>query len=112
MKTLIWLATLASIGALAYAFWSWRKRWREHQRGAEERMAGFLAQARPVAPAADRADPQEKLLLEAAAKAGQAGEPALSIELYARFLARFPQSASAAQARAALESQKQTLAKA
>ena len=109
MKTLIWLATLASIGALGYAFWSWRHRWREHQRGAEERMASFIAQARPAAPAAD---PQEKLLLEAAAKAGQAGEAALSIELYGRFLARFPQSASAPQARAALESQKQTLAKA
>ena len=108
MKMLIWLLTLAGMGAVGYALWSWRRRWREHQRGAEERMASFIAQARPAAPAAD---PQEKLLLEAAAKAGQAGEAALSIELYSRFLARFPQSALAAQARAAMESRKPPLAK-
>jgi len=111
MKMLIWLLTFASIAAVGYAAWSWRRRWREHRRVAEERMASFLAQARPAPPAIHPPDPQEKILLEAAAKAGQAGEPGLSVELYNRFLARFPQSAFAPQARAALQSQKQGLAK-
>jgi len=56
--------------------------------------------------------PLQKLLLEAGAKAAEAGEPALSIQLYARLIARFPQGAFAAQARAAVEAQKQKLAKA
>ena len=37
-----------------------------------------------VAPAA--AAPQERLLLDAAAKAAEAGEPVLSIQLYAKLL--------------------------
>ena len=41
----------------------------------------------------------------------EAGEPALSIQLYARLLARYPQTALAGQARAAVESQKKRLAK-
>ena len=112
MKTLVWLVSLAGIVALGYAFWTWRNRWREHRRGAEERMASFVAQARPAAPAADPGAAPEKLLLEAAAKAGQAGEAALSIELYGRLLVRFPQSAFAAQARAAIETQKERISKA
>ena len=54
---------------------------------------------------------QQKLLFEAAAKAGEAGEPALSIQLYARLIARYPDSAFVAQARAAVEAQKSKLAK-
>ena len=120
MKVMVWLLTLAAIGVLGYVLWAWRKRWRDHQRASEERLATFVAQTRPAAPppavvarpAVDRSVPQQKLLLEAAAKAGEAGEPALSIQLYARLLARFPDSAFAAQARSALEAQKQKLAKA
>jgi hypothetical protein len=118
MKVLVWLVVLAGIGVLGYALWSWRERWREHQRAAEERLASFIAQARPAAPPPaapmpplDRSLPQQKLLLEAAAKAGEAGEPVLAIQLYARLLARFPDSAFAAQARSAVETQKQKLAK-
>jgi hypothetical protein len=62
-------------------------------------------------PAVDSSLPQQKLLLEAAAKAGEAGEPVLAIQLYARLLARFPDGAFAAQARSAVETQKQKLAK-
>ena len=61
------------------------------------RRSGELAAAK--APAGGRA------------KAGEAGEPVLSIQLYARLLARYPESAFAAQARAAVEAQKQKLAK-
>jgi hypothetical protein len=54
---------------------------------------------------------KQRLLLEAAAKAGEAGEPVLSIQLYARLLARYPDSAFAAQAREAVEAQKKNLPK-
>jgi len=53
---------------------------------------------------------QQRLLLEAAAKAGEAGEPALSIQLYAKLLARYPQCSFADQARAAVTAQKKKLA--
>jgi hypothetical protein len=54
--------------------------------------------------------PQERLLLDAAAKAGEAGEPVLSIQLYAKLLSRYPQTQFAGQARAAVEAQKKKLA--
>lgn len=119
MRVLTWLLVIAAIGVLGYAFWTWRSRWLERQRAAEERFAALLAQARPAVPPVEPATstpdlslPQQKLLFEAAAKAGEAGEPALSIQLYARLLARYPESGFAAQARAAVEAQKQKLAKA
>jgi hypothetical protein len=118
MKILTWLLVLATIGVLGYLLWTWRQRWLEHKRASEERLASFIAQARPAAPAAvvpaavvDASLPQQKLLLEAAAKAGEAGEPVLAIQLYARLLARFPDSTLAAQARSAVEAQKQKLSK-
>jgi len=119
MTVVIWLLVLAAIAAVGYAFWQWRSRWLERQRAAEERFASLIAQARPPASAVeisqpatrDSSLPQQKLLFEAAAKAGEAGEAALSIQLYARLLARYPHSDFAAQARAAVETQKKSLAK-
>jgi hypothetical protein len=122
MKLAAWLLLLGIIGAAAYTFWKWRNRWIARERASEERFASFIAQARPAQPAAaaaPSAEPpparaasaQEKLLFEAAAKASEAGEPALSIQLYARMLARYPGSAFGALARAAVEAQKQKLAK-
>ena len=114
---MLWLIVLAAIAVVGYAAWLWRKRWLERQHAAEERMTAFMAQARPAVPPAvaaapvDPTLPQQKLLLEAASKAGEAGEPALSIQLYARLLARYPETTFAAQARAAVEAQKQRLAK-
>ena len=52
---------------------------------------------------------QQKLLFEAATKAGEAGEAVLSIQLYARLVARYPHSALGAQARQAVEAQKKKL---
>ena len=109
---MIWLLTLAAIGVFGYAVWLWVRRLRNQQRSSEERMAAFMAQVKPAPAAPPVSDvPQQKLLFEAAAKAAEAGEPVLSIQLYARLLARFPDSAFAAQARAAVEAQKLKLAK-
>jgi HAMP domain-containing protein len=109
MKVLVWLLVLAALGVAGYAIWTWRQRWLERQKAAEERFAALMAEAKPPA---DPSLPQQRLLLEAAGKAAEAGEPALSIQLYARLLARYPQTGFAAQARAAVEAQKQKLAKA
>jgi hypothetical protein len=118
VKMLLWLVALAALCGIGYILWGLRRRWLERQRAAEERFASFIAQAKPVAgpveaprTAIDNSLPQQKLLLEAATKAGEAGEPVLSIQLYARLLARYPESAFAVQARAAAEAQKRKLAK-
>ena len=118
MRTLAWLLILGVIIAAVYSFVRWRRNWAERQKAAEERFVTFIAQAKPVvAPAAPRAQPvaaqpQERLLLDAAGKAAEAGEPALAIQLYAKLLSRYPQTRFAAQARAAVEEQKKKLAKA
>ena len=117
MRALAWLLILGVIIAGGYAFARWRRQWAECKKAAEERFVSFMAQAKPVVPAAPAPqalapDPRERLLLEAANKAAEAGEPALSIQLYAKLLSRFPQSAFAAQARAAVDQQKKKLAKA
>jgi hypothetical protein len=44
-------------------------------------------------------------------RAHRAGEPALAIQLYARLIARFPESAFIEQARGAVQAQKERLAK-
>jgi hypothetical protein len=111
MKTVMWLLVLATFAALVGWLWVASRRAAERRRAAEERAASFLAEAmsasaksKPGAPA-----PQERMLLEAATKAAEAGEPALSIQLYARLLSRFPQTLLATQARAAVEAQKKKL---
>ena len=123
MKGLLWLVIVASLAGLAWGLARWRRQWLARQQAAEARLASFIAQATPSAstvtptaapppPAAQPVSPQERLLLDAAAKAGEAGEPALSIQLYARLLSRYPQTQFAAQARAAVETQKKKLAQA
>ena len=109
VKALGWFIFIVAIGVVVYAVAQLRKRWAERQRVAESRLAQFVAQARPAA-AAPLVAAQERLLLEAAGKAGEAGEAALAIQLYARLLSRFPQTAFAAQARAAVAELKKKLA--
>lgn len=121
MREVAWLLALSAAGGFGYWAWSWRRRRAERKRAADERMASFMAQAmvaanagrNPAPPAVDAgAVAKQRLLLEAAAKAAEAGEPVLSIQLYARLLSRYPDSGFAAQARAAVEVQKKKLAKA
>lgn len=71
--------------------------------------ANPVPRARPAAVVDPLA--QQKLLFESAHKAGEAGEPALAIQLYARLLVRYPESGFADQARAGAEAQKKKLLK-
>ncbi len=87
-----------------------RGRAADFAKAAESARAAEVAKAADFAKAADLA--QQRLLFDAAAKAGEAGEPVLSIQLYARLLARYPDSTLASQARAAVEMQKKYLTKA
>jgi hypothetical protein len=114
MKYMIWLIALGIAAGLGYWIWLASRRWEERKRAAEERFASFMAQT--VKPAAPKLTAlpgpdlgPQKLLLEAAAKAADAGEPALSIQLYARLIARYPDGAFVAQARAAVQTQKSKL---
>jgi len=126
MKAMAWFIALGAIAAIVYGLWRMRAKWEERSRASEERFATFIAQALPggaaIAPATPAVPPMiaeakanhevamQRLLLDAAAKAGEAGEPALSIQLYAKLLTRYPQCTFAQQARAALEAQKKKLA--
>ena len=130
MKGIFWLAVCASMFAVGGVFWYARRKWQERQLAEAQRLADFMAAtagkarlvealplpvssaapvnfAAPVVPAgAGDGLAQQKLLFEAAHKAGDAGEPALAIQLYARLLARYPASTFADQARAAAQAQK------
>ena len=114
MKQIMWVLVWALVAGIAYWVWHTVRKYRQKRQAEEARFASFVAQtvastlAKPDEAAALA---QQKLLFEAAAKAAEAGEPALSIQLYARLLARYPQSKLAEQARAAVEEQKKKLAK-
>ena len=114
----MWLVAIAVIAVLASGIVRWRQRRVELAQASEARTAAFMAEmmaaakAKNPAPLDAAALARQRLLLDAAAKAGEAGEPVLSIQLYARLLARYPDSAFAAQAREAVEAQKKNLPKA
>ena len=131
MKSVFWLLLIALATAAVWVVWYSLRKWEARKRAEEERIANFVAGTtaatpKPAAPPpaslpAVPADPvpaaanglaQQKLLFEAAHKAGEAGEPALAIQLYGRLLARYPASAFAGQVRAAVETLKKKLAKA
>ena len=102
--------------AFGLVLWSWSayRRFVERSRGSEERFASAMTEAVMTktvkAPAEDLVSvAQQKLLYDAASKAGEAGEAVLSIQLYARLLARYPDSQLGVQARAAVEAQKKKL---
>lgn len=131
MKILAWLLLIACIGSLWWGVGRWRKRLQERDATSEARFAALLAQAKPgAAPAApagaSSASPpaaspppippgavarEERLLVDAATKAGDAGEPVLAIQLYAKLLSRYPQTSFAAYARSAVAELKKRLAK-
>ncbi len=112
MKALFWAVVLVFVAVAAGWVRHGLRKVDERRRAEEARMADFMAQAVARAPAAppDPAAAQQKLLFEAAAKAGEAGEPALAIQLHARLVARYPQSTLAGQSRAAVEQLKAKLA--
>jgi len=126
MKGLFWLVVFGLVLTAAGIVWYVVRKFKERQFAEAARMASFLAAAagktrlvealpapspEAVAPAGNDLA-QQKLLFEAAHKAGEAGEPVLAIQLYARLLVRFPASAFIPQARAAAEALKKKLVKA
>ena len=114
MKMLISFVLIAALAGFAFWIWTWYRQYAERRRLSEERFANVMVQAmgtQATAPADALALAQQKLLYEAAAKAGEAGEAVLAIQLYARLIARYPQSAFGTQASAAVEVQKKKLAK-
>ena len=114
MKQVAWLLLVAVMAGIVYSLWRFRQVWRQRSQSSEERYSRLLAStytAPSAQPAQDVAAlSQQKLLLEAASKAGEAGEAALSIQLYAKLLSRYPESSFAGQARAAVEAQKKKVA--
>ena len=128
MKAALWVLIIASFATVAWTLRLTFIKLRERKRTEEARAAAFLAQmagatarkdppgaipapanAAPAAPANDTAT--QKLLFDAAHKAGEAGEPALAIQLYARLLARYPATGFAEPARAAAAALKKKLVK-
>ena len=126
MRGIFWLVLLGFAVAVGWLVWYSRRRLATLRRAEEERLASFMAQTAgrprmvealplpeaPAAPVTENGLPQQKLLFEAAHKAGEAGEPALAIQLFARLLARYPATGLAAQARAEVAAQKKKLSKA
>jgi len=140
MKGSFWIVLFGFAALAVWAVWRGWHKVQALREAEQNRAALFLAEttgraaptptpppfppalpsaAAPVAPVAMSPAPsagaglaQQKLLFEAAHKAGEAGEPALAIQLFARLLARYPDSGFAAQVRAAVNAQKKKLPKA
>ena len=124
MNILFWLVVAGFAAMLVWLAWYIRHKAEERRLAEEARVAAFVSDLGAVvpssaskrAPALPPAPPAsdialQKLLFDAAHKAGEAGEPALSIQLYARLLARYPATKLADPARAAVEAQKKKLPK-
>ena len=128
---MFWLLLFAFAVAAGWLIRRSLRQWEARKRAEEERFASFMAgtaaAAKPTAAAAEPAllpaapaaplpqaaggFAQQKMLFEAAHKAGEAGEPALAIQLYGRLLARYPATAFADQARAGAAALKKRLVK-
>lgn len=129
MKMGFWLLVVAAAVAFGLMLRLAYTRWQARQQAEEERAAAFFTQmtgaaaarnAPPKAPAttAPAAAPapvdevaMQRLLFDAAHKAGEAGEAVLAIQLYGRLLARFPTTSFAEPARAAAAALKKKLVK-
>lgn len=128
MKTMFWLAVAVSIAVGVFIIRYVLRRLADRERASEQRAAQLLAQmagaklpaaAAPApapatsgVPTAPNALETQKLLFDAARKAGDAGEPEIALLTYERLLARFPDSHFAGEVRTAAEAQKRKLSKA
>jgi len=141
MSFLFAVVVMALIGAMVFMIWLFRRRTEERERAEQARAAAFLSGLAGAPKSAEPAPPHmpvphasphapapvavphapvphahndlalQKLLFEAAHKAGEANEPALAIQLYARLLARYPATSFAEPARAAAAALKKKLVK-
>ena len=117
MTILFWVVVAAFAATLAASVWYIRRKAEERRLAEKAREAAFVSSlGAAVAPSAPKQAPApgqapalptsdialQKLLFEAAHKAGEAGEPVLAIQLYARLLSRFPATRFAEPARAAV----------
>jgi hypothetical protein len=133
MSIQLLLAAAGFVATIVGVAWHVRRKAEERRRAEEARTAEFMASitgapppaagiaapaavksavaapAVPLAPSPGGDIALQKLLFEAAHKAGEAGEPALAIQLYARLLARYPATAFASPAREAAATQKKKL---
>ena len=113
MKQVFAFLLFAAGAGLAFWMWVGYRRWAERSRASDQRFASAMTQvmgsATPKAAEDLAGVAQQRLLYDAASKAGEAGETVLSIQLYARLLARYPNSTLGTQVRAAVEAQKKKL---
>jgi uncharacterized membrane protein len=112
MKQVFAFLLIAAGAGLAFWMWTGYRRWAERSRASDQRFASAMTQVMTATPKAAEelaGVAQQKLLYDAASKAGEAGEAVLSIQLYARLLARYPNSTLGTQVRAAVEAQKKKL---
>jgi hypothetical protein len=129
MRGLFWLVLAGCAATIVWLIWHIRRKAEERRLAEEARAAAFMT-GLPLVPkpapgiAAGASVPVpspvaapvhdvalQKLLFDAAHKAGEAGEPALAIQLYARLLARYPATGFAGEVRAAVEMLKKKLVK-
>jgi len=116
---LFWLTVVALTATMVGLIAVTRRRAEERRHAEEARAAAFVSGFAPMpkpiestpppAPAPINDITLQKLLFEAARKAGEAGEPALAIQLYARLLSRYPATSFAEPARAAAAALKKRL---
>jgi len=133
MGTIFWLLLFAIAITAGWLIRRNLRQWSARQRAGEARFADFIAgttaaktkaaEPEPAPPLAAGAVPraplpqaadgiaQQKMLFEAAHKAGEAGEAVIAIQLYGRLLARYPATTFADQAHADAAALKKRLVK-
>jgi hypothetical protein len=126
MTILFWFVVAVFAGTLVGMVWYIRRKAEERRLAEEARVAAFVSSlGAAVPPSAPNSAPAtslppalptgdialQKMLFDAAHKAGEAGEPALAIQLYARLLARYPATSFAEPARAAVTALNKKLVK-
>ena len=115
MTILFRLVVAVFAATLVGMVWYIRRKAEERRLAEEARVAAFVSSLGATVPSsAPKPAPSQapslpssdialqRMLFDAAHKAGEAGEPALAIQLYARLLSRYPATSFADPARAAV----------